>query len=347
MQAAIRRARFRVLIAFAAVAVPLLAAGSANGGDGRSQSGHDDAEAGFALGADHAVEYDDRRDDDPGLLRQADREHAEREQLLRRQLPPERGPGRQRDPGCERVMRERDLVVVVHRPAAAHVRFDWMARWPEPQLRGRERRERPVQPAGLGGAQRLLDPQRDPWAHDRPGSRGRSPSTRGRTPSTTRWTRSWVQSVPLPRIRLCFSAWRQDGTRSRPAVSVHAGSRSRATSSVVTFATRSSRSRASRSCRRRCARCALPHDSSGPGQDINPTRMTATAPGTGGFTNNPDLIAVTWRTPRTSISRSTRRSRSQRKPAARFPRRRLGRQRSLCINIGGETIVNGNTVEFP
>ena len=75
---------------------------------------------------------------------------------------------RQRDPGRERAVRERHLLVDLHRPPAAYVRPRRPRRRGEPERRRPRRRER----AGLGGAQRLEQPQRHPRARDVPGPRG-------------------------------------------------------------------------------------------------------------------------------------------------------------------------------
>ncbi len=157
-------------------------------------------------------------------------------------------------------------------------------------VRGRERGERRRQPAGLGGAQRIEQPQRDPRPLDGPGSRGGDDQHGDE--------HGQLHDGPDRRRHVgpgCFSVTRQDGTQSfedDPACSPRT-SRSRATSSA---------SRSGRSCSRAAGipvvqasiepTCVVSRRDASP-LSVNWTTMTATAPGTGGFSDNPDLTAVT------------------------------------------------------
>ena len=203
MQAAIRRTRFRVLIALAAVAVPLVAAGSAQAAMARSQSGHDrrfgptcarrrSPAFNSTTGATTIqVCFDKQIGSTPNASR-----------VPRRQLPagevPADSASRDANGSCANVVWSSQFIDPQQR---TYIQLGtlWMAmvavtagatRNSRSSVRGRERRERLLQPAATRWRSTDRASHNGTRGHTTaPDSLEGSRSTRRRTPSTTRWTR--------------------------------------------------------------------------------------------------------------------------------------------------------------
>ena len=343
MQSAIRRTRFRVLIAFAAVVVPLLAVGSANG----------------AMAGANPSTTTLRPDLRSAQITAVNTTTG----VTTIQVCFDKQIGSTPDASSFFVGNYRQNEVQADSAArnanGSCADVTWSSQFIDPQQRTYVTAGEDAVVNAANGLFNLEDSVALNGSSTHNGTRGHTtaPDLEGITVNTGLNTINYTfdQFVGAvspfnPDFAQCFAAWRQDGTKVE-ASGIGSSVTFSGNTVFVKFANTlqpvAGNPIVQSTVRPLCVTDTTP---GGPGlTSINPTEMTATAPGTGGFTTKPDLIAVTQSdASHVDFTFDTTIAFASGKPdEADFLVGSSYDNGPSCVNDGGETIVNGNTVEFP